>query len=158
MKNLAIGVMLTTLGAVSAHAGGKLNNAIIDAGENISGSHQKAIVMFHTDKSPSVVLSQVRNAMQVRDPSAFFYPYWITEIYHEQTVGENCGFIIGKWWSNGRTSADGANKWEPRVYDKVKSSVNLISFGYYNDKIENAMQLGDPLSADGKDVLNACKS
>lgn len=155
MKNLAIGIMLATLGAVSAHAG-KFNRTVVDASKNISNSGQKTVVMFHTDKSPKVVLSQLRNAMQVRDPNAFFYPYWVTEIYHEQTVGKNCGFIIGKWWSG--SQAEGASNWEPRVYNKIENSVNLISFGYYYDDITEAKQLGDALSADGKDVINACES
>lgn len=93
--------------------------------------------------------------MQVRDPNALFYPYWVAKIHQEGVIGK-CGFIIGQWWSGSR--AESASNWEPRVYDKVKNSVNLIAFGYYYDDITDARELDDALSASGKDVISACEN
>lgn len=154
MKKLLIGATIAFFSTTFAHAG-KFNDAVVRASKKIGGNGQKTVVLFHTDKSPKVVLSQVRNAMRVRDPGALFYPYWVTKIHHEEVVGK-CGFIIGEWWTDNR--GDGAGNWEPRVFNKVENSVNLIAFGYYYDDITDARETDDALSATGKDVINACES
>lgn len=73
MKKFLVGVAITILGMVSAHAG-EFNNAVIEASEKISSSGQKTVVLFHTDKSPKVVLSQVRMPCRSETQTHFFIP------------------------------------------------------------------------------------
>lgn len=155
MKKLLAMTIAVVLGMSGTSAWAKsFEDTVINEMEKAYGANQKVMVIFHTDKSPKVVLAKIKSAMQVRDPNAIFYPYWVTGIVSEKTQG-NCGIIVGNWWTG--STGDGASDWEPRVYNQVKDSINLISFGYFTSDYTKAVNYERSFSVNGKTIVNTCE-
>ena len=113
----------------------------------------KVLVIFQTDKKATAVAAIIASAMRVTDPNAILNKQWVTNIEHRSADDDSgCGIIIGKWWSAKAGSM--ASDWESRVYDKIQSQVNTISFQYArNGTIENIV---DTPGSKGDDLIELC--
>lgn len=149
MKKLLIGATVALLGMSSVQAEDKslslaeingLQNALEKNGvfgslvwyaekEAKHSNGQRVIILFKAQngKTGEEVLPLVRSAIQVRDPNAWFYPYWVTSIVDEKSLGQ-CGYVSGTWWSN--VKSDGAQNWFPRVSRQISDSVEVASVSF----------------------------
>ncbi len=122
-------------------------------GQSAISSGGKVVVMFHTDKSLATTTALISSALKVTNPNALLHKQWVTGItFRGYDQKKKCGLIIGEWWSANAGSMSG--DWENRVYEKVKASVNTISFQYARDNTLK-VERNTPASK-GDDIMELC--
>lgn len=113
----------------------------------------KVVVMFHTDKPLATTMALVSAALKVSDPNAVRNRNWVTNIdYRGYDEKRKCGVVIGTWFSSdaGFMSGD----WENRVLNKIKNSVNTITFQYTrNGTLETDSKTP---ASNGDDIMELC--
>lgn len=115
----------------------------------------KVVIVYQTDKKASAIGPIIASAMRITDPNAIVNKQWVTSIEHRSADDESgCGIIVGKWWAP-KAGFMGSD-WENRVYEKIQSLVNSISFQYArNGTFEN---LTTTPGSQGDDLVELCFS
>ena len=125
----------------------------IREGQSAVSSGGKVVVMFHTDKSLATTTALISSALKVTNPNALVAKQWVTGIaFRGYDEKKKCGLIIANWWSSQAGHLNG--DWEKRVLDKVKGSVNSITFQYAR---KNTLQVdAETPASEGDDLLELC--
>ena len=152
MKKITAALGLSLALTIPCHAE-DYRSMFLREGQSAINSGGKVLVMFHTDKSLATTTALISSALKVTNPNALVNKQWVTGItFRGYDEKKKCGLIVAQWWSNkaGSMSSD----WESRVYQKVKASVNSISFQYArNDTLQVD---SDTPASKGDDLMELC--
>lgn len=123
---------------------------VLREGAKAMNSGGKVVVFFYTEKPLAATAAQVSAAMKSSNPNAIINKSWVTSIaFRGYDEKKKCGMIVGEW-------APGAleEEWESTVFNKVKRTVDIISFQYA--KGGDLKTLVGTVGSEGDDIMELC--